>query len=70
MGFNCFNCGAPLPLGSIKCKECGFPPDIEFMRKCPNLKVATCCLTGKFCDNKGAYQTCPTKNKADSECGY
>lgn len=70
MTYNCFNCGAPLPINSIKCKECGYTPDIEFMRKCPNLKVATCVLTGKFCDNKGAYQTCPTKNKADSECGY
>lgn len=70
MNFNCFNCGAPLPLNSIKCSKCGYMPDIEFMRTCPNLKMATCHLTGKFCDNKGAYQTCPTKNKADSSCGY
>ena len=70
MSFNCFNCGAPLPINSLKCKECGFTPDIDFMKKCPNIKGATCTLTGKFCDNKGAYQTCPTKNKADSECGY
>ena len=70
MVYNCFNCGAPLPINSLKCKECGYMPDIEFMRKCPNLQVATCHLTGKFCDCKGPYQTCPTKNSADSECGY
>ena len=35
MTYNCFNCGAPLPMNSIKCKECGYTPDIEFMRKCP-----------------------------------
>ena len=29
----CFNCGAILPLNSLKCKECGYVPDIEFMRK-------------------------------------
>lgn len=70
MAFNCFNCGATLLINSLKCRECGYTPDIEFMKKCPNLQVATCCLTGKFCDNKGTYQTCPIKNKADSECGY
>ena len=70
MTYNCFSCGAPLPLNSVKCKECGYAPDIEFGRKCPNLKAALCILTGKFCDNKGAYQLCPTKNRADSECGY
>lgn len=70
MGFNCFNCGAPLPMGSIKCKECGYMPDVEFMRKCPNLKGAICELQGKMCNFMGQYQTCPTKNKADSECGY
>lgn len=70
MTFNCFNCGAPLPLNSLKCKECGYCPDINFMRRCPNLQMATCHLTGKMCDFKGAYQTCPTKNKADSEAAY
>ena len=66
----CFNCGATLPIGSIQCKECGYMPDVEFMRKCPNLQMAKCRITGKFCDNKGAYQTCPIKSKAESECGY
>ena len=70
MTFNCFNCGAPLPLNSIKCKECGYMPDVEFMKTCPNIKMGRCHLTGKFCDNKGSYQTCPTKNGADSNCGY
>ena len=67
---NCFNCGAPLPLNSLKCKECGYSPDIEFMRKCPNMKCATCIIQGVMCNHKGAYQTCPVKNKADAECGY
>ena len=66
----CFNCGAPLPLNSLKCKECGYMPDIEFMRKCPNLKFNTCTVQGAPCNNKGTYQTCPVKNKADAECGY
>lgn len=65
MGNRCFNCGAPLPMGSLKCKECGFIPDIEFMRKCPNLQIATCVLTGKPCRFLGIYQTCPTKNEAE-----
>jgi hypothetical protein len=54
----------------MKCKECGFSPDMEFIRKCPNLKIANCHLTGKFCDFKGAYQLCPTKNKAESEAEF
>ena len=66
----CFNCGAPLPLNSIVCKECGYAPDTEFMRICPNRKMAVCHITGKFCEHKGAYQTCPIKSKAESECGY
>lgn len=70
MNFNCFNCGAPLPLNSLKCEKCGYMPDIEFMRRCPNLKVATCHLTGKFCEHTGSYQTCPVKNKAESEYDY
>lgn len=70
MSFNCFNCGAPLPVNSLKCKECGFSPDVEFMRKCPNLKMATCFLTGKLCDFKDTYQLCPTKNKADNGSNY
>lgn len=45
-------------------------PDVEFMKTCPNIKMGRCHLTGKFCDNKGSYQTCPTKNGADSNCGY
>lgn len=63
----CFNCGALLPLNSLKCEECGYMPNIEFMRKCPNLQSAICSLTGKFCDNKESYQVCPIKNEADSE---
>ena len=67
----CFNCGAALPMNSLKCVECGYTPDIEFMRKCPNLRIATCQLSGKFCDFKGRdYQACPAKNKAEAECGY
>lgn len=66
----CFNCGAPLPLGSLKCKECGYMPDVEFMRKCPNLQCATCSILGAMCNYKGTYQSCPVKNKADAECGY
>ena len=57
-------------MGSLKCKECGYMPDIEFMRVCPNRKMGNCRLTKKMCDFKGAYQTCPTKNAADSQCGY
>jgi hypothetical protein len=68
--FNCFNCGAPLPLNSLRCKECGYCPDINFMRRCPNLKMATCHLTGNMCDFREPYQTCPIKNKAESEAEY
>ena len=67
---NCFNCGKPLKMGSIKCPHCGYMPDIEFARKCPNLKVATCLITNNLCKQLEEYQTCPIKNKADSECGY
>jgi hypothetical protein len=67
---NCFNCGKPLKMGSIKCPHCGYMPDVEFARKCPNLKVATCLITNSLCKQLGEYQTCPVKNKADSECGY
>jgi hypothetical protein len=66
----CFNCGAPLPINSIKCKECGYAPDIEFMRTCPNRKMGKCHITESFCDFNGTYQTCPVKNKADNSCGY
>ena len=61
----CFNCGALLPYNSLECLGCGYIPNIEFMRKCPNIEVATCSLTGLFCNHKGIYQTCPVKNKAD-----
>ena len=67
---NCFNCGAPLPLNSLKCGECGFCPDIEFARKCPDLRGAVCTVEGTMCKHMGKYQTCPVKNRADSECGY
>lgn len=68
---HCFNCGAPLPLNSIVCKECGFSPNLEFIRKCPNLGGgAKCVILGQICKHKGAYQLCSTKNKADRECGY
>ena len=67
---NCFSCGAPLPPNSIKCIKCGFAPDVDFMRKCPNLKFSICQLSGSNCNFIGQYQLCPTKNKADSECGY
>ena len=61
----CFNCGEILPHNSLRCAKCGYMPDIEFRRKCPNLEVATCSLTGLFCTNKGEYQLCPIKNEAD-----
>ena len=67
---NCFSCGEPLPPNSLRCSKCGFSPDIEFMRKCPNLQGANCILKGTLCGFMGQYQTCPTKNKADSECNY
>ena len=63
----CFNCGALLPYNSLKCKECGYMPDVELMRKCPNIQASICSLTGKFCNCKGSYQTCTLKNEADSE---
>lgn len=66
----CFNCGAPLPMNSIVCKECGYSPDLEFMRTCPNKRIAKCLVTGKMCDFMGTYQTCPVKNKIDAECDY
>ena len=61
----CFNCGTLLPYNSLKCKECGYTPNIDFMRKCPNLEVAKCSLTDTLCNHLGVYQTCPVKNKAD-----
>ena len=67
---NCFNCGKPLKMGSIKCPHCGYMPDIEFARKCPNLKGLTCTCINSPCKFLGAFQTCPVKNEADSECGY
>lgn len=66
----CFNCGAQLPINSLKCSKCGYMPDTEFMRKCPNLRGAVCNLVGELCNFRGTYQTCPTKNRADRECGY
>lgn len=66
----CFNCGAPLPMNSVVCKECGYSPDIEFMRKCPDKDIAKCRVTGKLCNFLGAYQNCPVKNKIDAECDY
>ena len=46
---NCFNCGKPLKLNSIKCPHCGYMPNIEFARKCPNLKGSTCTVTSTPC---------------------
>lgn len=66
----CFNCGAKLPMNSIKCKECGYAPDVEFARVCPDKRGCNCILTGKRCDYMKTYQTCPTKNRAESEYGY
>ena len=70
MRFNCFNCGALLPPNSLKCPECGYCPDIEFMRRCPNLRGAVCTITNEMCHHLGQYQVCPVKNEADAECSY
>lgn len=67
---NCFNCGKPLKLNSIKCPHCGYMPDIEFSRKCPNLRGSACTITNNICRFLGIYQTCPIKNEADKDCGY
>ena len=66
----CFNCGAELDANSIKCPNCGFMPNIEFMRKCPNLQFGKCSVSLSPCKFLGRYQLCPIKNEADSECGY
>ena len=66
----CFNCGADLPMNSIKCKECGFMPDIDFIRVCPNKQGCNCTISKSRCSYMQPYQTCPIKNKADAECGY
>lgn len=63
--YNCFNCGAPLPPNSIKCTSCGFSPDIDFMKTCPNLWNNLCQITGGFCSYDNVYQECPTKNNAE-----
>lgn len=62
----CFNCGHQLRVGSLKCPSCGYMPDVEFMRKCPNLQGAVCSLKNSLCGFMGAYQTCPTKNSAEA----
>lgn len=67
---NCFSCGHPLSVNSMRCPNCGFAPDVEFARKCPNLQICKCLLTDSMCNFLGKYQTCPIKNKADSECPY
>lgn len=66
----CFNCGALLPMNSIKCKKCGYAPDLEFKRVCPNKQGANCSIKGGLCGYMQPYQTCPVKNEADSTCGY
>ena len=66
----CFNCGAELNANSMRCPKCGFMPDIEFMRKCPNLQFGKCSISNSPCKFLGRYQLCPTKNEADSECWY
>ena len=63
----CFNCGEPLPFNSLKCSKCGYIPDIEFPRRCPNLETATCSLTGHLCDNRGSYHVCSLKNEVDKD---
>lgn len=67
---NCFNCGAKLNPNSIKCPECGFCPDLEFIRKCPDLIGCNCSIQGAPCRYLGEYQTCPVKNEFEGECGY
>ena len=66
----CFNCGADLKPNSIKCPVCGFAPDVEFMRKCPNLNFGKCSLTNSMCRFLGQYQTCPIKNDAERDFDY
>lgn len=66
----CFECGAILSPSSLKCPKCGYTPDVEFMRKCPNLQGAVCNITHSLCHFLGTYQTCPVKNKADKEVLY
>lgn len=70
MRFSCFSCGEPLPPNSIKCSKCGYSPDIDFIKKCPNLQGAVCRLKGSLCGYMKPYQTCPTKNEAERESGY
>ena len=67
---NCFNCGKPLKIGSIRCPHCGYMPNEEFARRCPNLQGAVCSLTRALCKYLGVYQTCPIKNEGERECGY
>lgn len=63
----CFNCGETLSFNSLKCSKCGYMPDIDFMRRCPNLEVATCSLSGNLCSHLGNYHTCSLKNEADKD---
>ena len=63
----CFSCGEFLPMNSMRCSKCGYMPDVEIVRKCPNLETATCSLSGRLCDNRGNYHTCPLKNEADKD---
>ena len=63
----CFSCGELLPPNSLKCNKCGYMPDIELMRKCPDLEVATCTLSGTMCNYLKNYHTCPIKNEADKD---
>ena len=63
----CFNCGEVLPINSLKCNKCGYTPDIEFMKKCQNLEVMKCSITGLLCSYRGFYQTCPVKNEVDGD---
>lgn len=63
----CFNCGELLPFNSLKCGKCGYMPDIEIMRRCPDLEVATCSLSGKLCNHSGDYHTCQLKNEVDRD---
>lgn len=66
----CFNCGAVLKPNSIRCPECGYMPDVEFSRKCPNLQFGKCSLSNSPCKFLGPYQTCPIKNEAERDLGY
>ena len=63
--FNCFNCGAPLHPNSLECKKCGYSPDVNFMKTCPNSWNNLCQITEGFCNYNDTYQECPVKINAE-----